>query len=91
MFKLYNNIFDHSNNSTCNIIHNYYCYAGVPGSLACSYSREVTLHPAACKESVKKYYTVDGLLTAPPLNCCVPPNSVDIEAHYSFDFAQQVF
>ncbi len=43
-----------------------------------------------CKESVKKHYSVDGILTAPPLNCCVPPNSVDIEAHYSFDFAQQV-
>ena len=43
-----------------------------------------------CKESVKEHYTVDGLLTPPPLNSCIPPNSVDIEAHYSFDFAQQV-
>ncbi len=38
-----------------------------------------------CKESSITQLTVFLLLL-----CCVPPNSVDIEAHYSFDFAQQV-
>ena len=31
-----------------------------------------------------------GQTRPPPLSSCTPPNSVDIEAHYSFDYAQQV-
>ena len=43
-----------------------------------------------CHDEVKKYFTLDGVLTIPPpgsaLLCGSGPNTV----HYSFDFAQHV-
>lgn len=38
-----------------------------------------------CKDSVKAHY-----MNPPPLHSRIPPNSIPIKAHYSFDYAQQV-
>ena len=43
-----------------------------------------------CCDSVNTYFTKDGVLTLPPLSSNTPPNSRDIQVHYSFDYAQQV-
>ena len=44
----------------------------------------------ACRQSVRAHYTVNGEFQPPPLSSRIPPNSVDISVHYSFDYAQQV-
>ena len=44
----------------------------------------------ACRQSVRAHYTVNGEFQPPPLSSQIPPNSVDISVHYSFDYAQQV-
>ncbi len=43
-----------------------------------------------CRKSIRSKYTQADQFTPPPLLACTPPNSVDIESHYSFDYAQQV-
>ena len=43
-----------------------------------------------CRQSVRAHYTVNGEFQPPPLSSRIPPNSVDISVHYSFDYAQQV-
>ena len=43
-----------------------------------------------CRVEVKQHFTVDGQFQAPPLFSRIPPNSNDIQVHYSFDYAQQV-
>ena len=44
-----------------------------------------------CRDSVRAHFTdEDGVLKYPPLSSKTPPNSVDIQVHYSFDYAQQV-
>ena len=43
-----------------------------------------------CRETIRSEYTQAGTFTPPPLFARIEPNSVDIESHYSFDYAQQV-
>ena len=43
-----------------------------------------------CRRSILGHFTQDGHFQPPPLSSCTPPNSNPIEAHYSFDYAQQV-
>lgn len=43
-----------------------------------------------CRHSVQTYFTEDDVLKLPPLSSNTPPNSRDIQVHYSFDYAQQV-
>ena len=43
-----------------------------------------------CRRSILGHFTQDGHFQPPPLSSCTPPNSIPIEAHYSFDYAQQV-
>ena len=42
------------------------------------------------KEAPKKTFTVDDQFHVPPVGSCLPPESRDIEMHFSFDMAQQV-
>ena len=44
----------------------------------------------SCREQIVNYFSSNGLFSPPPSNCNIPENSVDISAHYSFDYAQQV-
>lgn len=44
----------------------------------------------ACRKSIVAHFTVDGEFRPPPLSSKISPNSNDIKAHYSFDYAQQV-
>ena len=43
-----------------------------------------------CRVTIRTLFTEDDKFTPPPLHARTPPNSVDIESHYSFDYAQQV-
>ena len=43
-----------------------------------------------CHDEVKKYFTLDGVLTIPPPGSALPCGSGPNTVHYSFDFAQQV-
>ena len=43
-----------------------------------------------CKESVHAHFVSNGQFSPPSPGTCAPCNSVDIEVHYSFDYAQQV-
>ena len=43
-----------------------------------------------CKASVHSHFTVDGNFSPPPPLSQTPANTVDIKAHYSFDYAQHV-
>lgn len=43
-----------------------------------------------CRKSITSFFTVDEEFQPPPLASCTPPNSKDIKAHYSFDYAQQI-
>ena len=43
-----------------------------------------------CRRSILGHFTQDGHFQPPPFSSCTPPNSIPIEAHYSFDYAQQV-
>ena len=44
-----------------------------------------------CKKSVRAYFsTLSGFFEPPPLSSKAPPNSRDLSAHYSFDYAQQI-
>ena len=38
-----------------------------------------------CRQGVRAHYTVNGEFQPPPLSSRIPPNSVDISVHYSFD------
>ena len=42
------------------------------------------------KEVLKNTFTVDGTLTVPPVNACLPAKVSDVTMHFSFDMAQQV-
>ena len=42
------------------------------------------------KDEVKEHFTISGCFTPPSPHCCLPPSSLDVTVHYSFDFAQQV-
>ena len=44
----------------------------------------------ACQISVSAHFTVNGEFRPPSLSSNITPNSNDIKAHYSFDYAQQV-
>ena len=44
----------------------------------------------ACRNSVRAHFTVNGEFRPPSLSSNITPNSNDIKAHYSFDYAQQV-
>ena len=44
----------------------------------------------SCKKSLQDHLKKSGQLQPPSLSSCTPQNSVDIESHYSFDYAQQV-
>lgn len=45
-----------------------------------------------CKESIYNHFTDDkGQITLPQPSMCATLNSFDITAHYSFDYAQQVW
>ena len=43
------------------------------------------------KSSVVTHFTTDGTFFPPPPEAQRPSNNTPIHAHYSFDFAQQVF
>ena len=43
-----------------------------------------------CKNSVHAHFLTDGKFSPPPPCTKTPANSIDIEVHYSFDYAQQV-
>ena len=43
-----------------------------------------------CKRSVTTHFTMNDKFIPPPLSSRTPPNSVPIQVHYSFDYAQQV-
>ena len=43
-----------------------------------------------CRAEVRSFFTVDGIFSLPEPNCNIPPNSNQLSAHYSFDYAQQV-
>ena len=43
-----------------------------------------------CRVTIRSHFEQDGEFTPPPLSSNTPPNSLDIESHYSFDYAQQV-
>ena len=40
--------------------------------------------------ALKDAFSIDGVLQVPPVSCCLPRASNDIEMHFSFDMAQQV-
>ena len=42
------------------------------------------------RAEVRSFFTVDGIFSLPEPNCNIPPNSNQLSAHYSFDYAQQV-
>ena len=42
------------------------------------------------KVVLKDTFTVNGVLQVPPVSCCLPPASHDIEMNFSLDMAQQV-
>ena len=44
----------------------------------------------SCKKSLQDHLKKSGQLQPPSLSSCTPRNSVDIEAHYSFNYTQQV-
>ena len=43
-----------------------------------------------CRRSIHTHFMHNSEFVPPPLSCRIPPNTVDIKAHYSFDYAQQV-
>ena len=43
-----------------------------------------------CRESIRSFFTTDGEFRPPPLSSNITPNSNNIKAHYSFDYAQQI-
>ena len=43
-----------------------------------------------CRRSIHTHFMHNSEFVPPPLSCCIPPNTVDIKAYYSFDYAQQV-
>ena len=43
------------------------------------------------KEILTNTFTVNGTLTVPPINACLPAKVNDITMHFSFDMAQQVY
>ncbi len=43
-----------------------------------------------CRVTIRSHFEQDEEFTPPPLSSNTPPNSLDIESHYSFDYAQQV-
>ena len=43
-----------------------------------------------CRTTIRCHFQQGGQFTPPPLSSCTAPNSVDIQSHYSFDYAQQV-
>lgn len=45
---------------------------------------------ADVKKEIVAHFMTDGVFTPPALDSQSPANSVDIKAHYSFDYAQQV-
>lgn len=57
-------------------------------------TQERKLYREVCKtsrETLKTTYSsADGVLHPPPPRCTVPPCSVQMTMHYSFDMAQQV-
>ncbi len=55
--------------------------------------KERSLYKTVCdqsRDSIRSEYTHAETFTPPPLFPRIEPNSVDIESHYSFDYAQQV-
>ncbi len=52
--------------------------------------KERSLYKTVCDQCRETIRTQAGTFTPPPLFARIEPNSVDIESHYSFDYAQQV-
>ena len=43
-----------------------------------------------CRQQIYDHFTINDTFEPPPINSDILPNSNDISAHYSFDYAQQV-
>ena len=44
-----------------------------------------------CSSSIRGHYDHNGKFEPPPTHSRIPSNSIPISAHFSFDYAQQVF
>jgi hypothetical protein len=63
---------------------------GCRGTSPPSHRSHYTSAIETAKEVLKNTFTVDGKLTVPPINACLPAKVNDITMHFSFDMAQQV-